>query len=94
MARNFITLSLLISISIFFQLFFTNLASGTEIEVFVSPDCSYSALEDFITGSSESMVLASYTFSSPEIMELLIGKKDDSPSIYLSTASGDIRLRK
>lgn len=48
-------------------------AGAAEITAFVSPDSSHGVLEDFLSGAVSSVCLVSYTFSSPQIMDLLIG---------------------
>ena len=50
-------------------------AHAAEVETFVSPDSSFSALSGFIESASESLRIASYTFSSAEIVDLLTEKK-------------------
>lgn len=68
MRLKFFTLLLLICISTIHQ------ARAAEVETFVSPDSSYPALLDFLDGASGSITLATYTFSSPDIMDKLLEK--------------------
>lgn len=49
-------------------------AQAADVETFVSPDSSYPALLDFVEGASGSIILATYTFSSPDIMDMLLRK--------------------
>ena len=53
------------------------------VETFVSPDSSFSALSDFIGKANISLFIASYTFSSPDITQMLIDKKSNGVEIGL-----------
>jgi cardiolipin synthase len=52
-------------------------AQAADVQTFVSPDSSYPALLDFVAGASGSIVVATYTFSSPDIMDMLIEKRGE-----------------
>jgi len=53
------------------------------VETFVSPDSSFPALSGFIGKANSSLFIASYTFSSPEITQMLIDKKSNGVEIGL-----------
>ncbi|MFH0956354.1 MAG: phospholipase D-like domain-containing protein, partial [Candidatus Aenigmatarchaeota archaeon] len=56
-------------------------AQAVTVETFVSPDSSFSALSAFIGSANESVLLATYTFTSPEIAALLVSKASDGVSV-------------
>jgi phosphatidylserine/phosphatidylglycerophosphate/cardiolipin synthase-like enzyme len=56
---------------------------SADVETFVSPDCSYSSLQDFLTEARNSLLIASYTFNSPEIMDMLIEKEKTGVHVEL-----------
>ncbi|MCK4428929.1 MAG: hypothetical protein KAU95_01030 [Candidatus Aenigmarchaeota archaeon] len=64
-----------------------NCIFATEVTTFVSPDCSYEILKDFISGAETSLYIAVYEFTNPCILDLLLEKNnlqiilliDDSP---------------
>jgi phosphatidylserine/phosphatidylglycerophosphate/cardiolipin synthase-like enzyme len=47
---------------------------AADVEAFVSPDSSFPALHDFITETRESLTISTYTFSSNDIMDLILEK--------------------
>ncbi len=51
------------------------------VETFVSPDSSFSALSDFIGAADSTLFISSYTFSSPEITQMLTEKKNNDIEI-------------
>ncbi|MBN2330387.1 MAG: hypothetical protein JXC85_01100 [Candidatus Aenigmarchaeota archaeon] len=57
------------------------LAQAADVETFVSPDSGYQAMFDFLDGSGASIALATYTFSSPEIMDKLLEKRAEGVAV-------------
>ncbi len=47
-------------------------AQAATVETFVTPDSGFEALRDFISSAGHSLIIATYTFSSPEIMDLVL----------------------
>lgn len=56
-------------------------AHAATVETFVSPDCSFSALSAFIAQANESLLLSTYTFTSPEIAELLLSRSAEGVDV-------------
>ncbi|UCD03144.1 MAG: hypothetical protein JSV63_00725 [Candidatus Aenigmatarchaeota archaeon] len=56
---------------------------AASVETFVSPDSSFEALSGFLLGAEESLFLATYTLSSPEMVEILIEKRSEGVEIGL-----------
>jgi cardiolipin synthase len=53
------------------------------VETFASPDSSFDALSGFLSGANETLIVSSYTFSSPETAQILIGKKVEGLRVEL-----------
>ncbi len=56
-------------------------AQAATVETFVSPDSSFPAVSGFIEGAEDSILLATYTFSSPEITAALVKKRGEGVSV-------------
>ncbi|MBI2075982.1 MAG: hypothetical protein HYT72_01900 [Candidatus Aenigmarchaeota archaeon] len=79
---------------IFFLLILSFPINAANVTVFVSPDSSFAALKDFLAGSKD-IKIASYTFTSMDVADLLTGKNvtiitDDSPVGGLTNESRHI----
>ncbi len=59
------------------------IVQAATVETFVSPDSSFSALSEFIGNANESLYIASYTFSSPEMTKMLLAKNAEGLDIGL-----------
>ena len=57
------------------------LAEGVTVETFASPDCSFAAISGFIEGAHDSLAVSTYTFSSPEIAEILVMKENEGVDV-------------
>jgi cardiolipin synthase len=53
------------------------------VETFVSPDSSFSTVSGFIDGAEDTIFLATYTFSSPEITAALVGKRSEGVGVQV-----------
>jgi cardiolipin synthase len=58
-------------------------AQAAPVETFVSPDSSFPAVSGFLDKAESSLFLASYTFSSPEITQMLLQKQRDGVEVRL-----------
>jgi cardiolipin synthase A/B len=56
-------------------------AHASTVETFVSPDSSFAVLSAYISGANESIALSTYTFTSPEIAQLLISRAAGGVSV-------------
>jgi len=72
MRLKFFTLFLLVSL--IFTISEVQVAHAANVETFISPDSGFSALYDFMTETRDSLIIATYTFSSPEIMDMVLEK--------------------
>ncbi len=70
-----------IILSLMMLLITTNHAQAAGVETFASPDSSYPALLDFVEGASGSISLSTYTFTSPEIMDMLLQKHGEGVGV-------------
>jgi len=61
---------------LFLLMLFIPEVSAADVTAFASPDSSFQAVSGFISGAQDSLLIAVYTFTSPEIMDMLIEKKE------------------
>ncbi|MBN1896378.1 MAG: hypothetical protein JW789_01465 [Candidatus Aenigmarchaeota archaeon] len=61
----------------------TGSADAETVQTFVSPDSSFEAVSGFIDDAESTLLISSYTFSSPEIAGMLREKSDDGVRITL-----------
>lgn len=64
-------------------LFLLPAASAARVTVFVAPDASFPVLQEFLASAKEGVVVSTYTFDSPDVMDLLVdaGKRNVSVSV-------------
>jgi len=70
-----------ISISFILSLVSLTICQAATVETFVTPDSGFDALSRFISNSNSSIVIATYTFTSPEILSMLLGRGAEGVSI-------------
>ena len=62
---------------------------AAEVEVFTSPDSSYDTLQKFLD-ESQSIQIVSYTFSNPDILDLIISEKKEGKNITITLEQGPV----
>jgi len=75
-------------------------AQATRVDTFVTPDSSFASLQDFIAESSDSLMIASYTFGSPDVMNLILEKHEEGVHVEVlvekspagGMPDGDVRI--
>jgi len=70
-------------LSVLFIVLFVPCAQAATVETFTSPDSSFGAIAGFINNANRSLLLSSYTFTSPELTRLLAEKAQEGVEIGL-----------
>ena len=62
---------------------------AADVEVFSSPDSSYDTLQKFLD-ESQNIQIATYTFTNPDILNLLIAEKNEGKNITITLEQGPV----